>query len=189
MHKVDIKQRHRMPVLFQMILASILTFLVMSLLMFGFWILQHIKENNFQILMTELESVVHLILGIPLILLPIYMATILFIHMSKVFVYVMYSLKFIVLSSMAFLLINTVINVVTAEMYAVKTVLLFSCFFTVFTALLFTKVFHCRYKSFIIEINRLSIKPNITERLDMSLTIVISLFFLIPSLWFFFVFF
>ena len=63
MHKVDIKQRHRMPVLFQMILASILTFLVMSLLMFGFWILQHIKENNFQILMTELESVVHLILG------------------------------------------------------------------------------------------------------------------------------
>lgn len=116
---------------------------------------------------------------------PICMSSLLCIHFTGIFKYIMYSNKMVIFETTIFTLSKFFIHYkILLEGQYFKSVLLFSFVIVLYSAFIIKKFFFKRYVSFQKEISRLEMKPKISEKVDIAITIVSNIIILIPCLTF-----
>lgn len=183
---------HRRPICFQMLIAGVLGIMSISLctclwLLLSLGLDGRLDINN----LTELLS--SFLFGILIILVPINLSSLLFIHLIGIFKNIMYSVKMVILESCLLIMSNIIIHIIlrenNVEEFYVKSVLLLSIVVELYFAFFMRKIFQRRYLIFQKQLEHSNIQPNINQRVDIIITIVSSIVILIPSLFFVFVLF
>lgn len=183
---------HRRPICFQMLIAGVLGIMSISLctclwLLLSLGLDGRLEINN----LTDLLS--SFLFGILIILVPINLSSLLFIHLIGLFKNIMYSVKMVILESCLLIMSNIIIHIIlrenNVEGFYVKSVLLLSIVVELYFAFFMRMIFQRRYLIFQKQLEHSHIQPNINQRVDIIITIVSSIVILIPSLFFVFVLF
>lgn len=183
---------HRRPICFQMLIAGALGIMSISLctclwLLLSLGLDGRLDINN----LTDLLS--SFLFGILIILVPINLSSLLFIHLIGLFKNIMYSVKMVILESCLLIMSNIIIHIIlrenNVEGFYVKSVLLLSIVVELYFAFFMRKIFQRRYLIFQKQLEHSHIQPNINQRVDIIITIVSNIVILIPSLFFVFVLF
>ena len=184
--------KYRRPLFLQMLIAGAYSTVSISLCTCIWFIFSLILDRKFDI-HSLIELISSFLFGILFICIPINLSTILFIHLSGLFKYVMYSFKMIILESSLLIMSNIIIHTILIDMHIevfyVKSILLISVIVELYSAFVIKKIFHRRYLNFHEELENCHIKPNIDKRVDFVITIASNILILIPCLLFVFILF
>lgn len=136
----------------------------------------------------EIEAVITLSTASLIIFVPLCLSSLLFLHITGIYKYIMYSKRMVVLESSLLVMLDLIICWSMKVLYF-KTVTFSSLIISVVVVLVIKKIFNQRYLHFQEELEQGYVRPNIKENIDINLTVVITALLLIPSLFFVFVFF
>lgn len=119
---------------------------------------------------------------------PICLSSLLCIHFTGIFKYIMFSNKMVIFETAIFTLSKFFIyyKILLKGQYFIST-LLFSFVIVLYSAFIIKNVFFKRYASFQKKISLLEMKPKISERVDIVITIVSNIIILIPCLTFIYI--
>lgn len=184
--------KHRKPLFLQMIISGVLSIISISLCTCICMIFSLATEAklNIQNLIDLLSS---FLFGIIIICVPITLSSLLLIHLTGIFKYIMYSIRMIILESSLLIVTNIIIHLIIMDMniegFYVKSILLISIIAELYSAFVMKKLFYKRYTNFKKELEHCYVQPYIDERLDIIIAIALNIAILIPCLLFVFVLF
>lgn len=191
MSKLESK-KHRMPLFLQMLKAGVISILSISFSTCVWLIFLLVTEDRLD-LRNLIDLIDSFLFGIILFCVPISLSLLLFIHFIGLIKYVMYSVKMVVFESFLLVMSNFAGHMIIINMnidgYYFKTVLLFSVIIQLLSVGIIKDIFRRRYFNFQKELENCSIQPDIDRKIDIILTIIANILILIPSLYYFFIFF
>ncbi len=179
--------KYRNPLILQMVIAGIVSIAATIVSVCFFALLVSVMDGS-KFGHEEIAAVISLSTASLIVYVPLCLSSLLFLHLTGIYKYIMYSKRMVVLESSLLVMLDLIICWSMKALYF-KTVLFSSLIILVIAALLIKKVFNQRYLHFQEELERCYVRPNIEENIDISLTVVIIALLLIPSLFFVFVFF
>ena len=179
--------KFKKPLFLQMILAGILS--TVSITVFSLiCICIELFYNSYHINMDVLLAAWSVLNVIIFICVPVSLSLLLFIHFTGLFKYIMYSGYMVMIVSVLLALSEIFLHIIIRG-YNSKYILFFSVIIVLYTIFILKKIFFNRYLQYQKEFERLSLKYNFNEKIDVIITIVTNIIILILSLLFWYIFF
>lgn len=184
----ELKQiKFRKPYFLQMLIAYVMGFVSISVSSIIFVIISSVITDT-PTIPQLIDSIFSVLFALLIVCVPISMSLLLFIQFVGLFRYLIYSIKMVIFVSVMVVIINLIINIIFPE-FSLKSILLGSLIIVVEGVLVIKNIFKSRYMIFHKELEHCYIRPYINKKVDITLTIVINILLLIPSLFFVFIFF
>lgn len=178
---------YRKPLLLQMLIAGIISMVSITACAWTFGILVSVIERS-TLGHDAIEAIISLSAVLLIVYVPLCLSTLLFLHLTGMFKYIIYSKRMIVLESSLFVVSDLVIDWSMKELYF-KSVLFSSIIILIFAALIIKKSFQQYCLNFQKKMGNSYVRPYIEAKIDINLTIMITVLLLIPSLFFVYIFF
>lgn len=182
----ELKQiKFRKPYFLQMLIAYVVSFVSISVSSIIFVILSSVITET-PTIPQLIDSIFSILFALLIVCVPISMSLLLCIQFVGLFRYLMYSFKMVIFVSVMLVIINLIINIIFPE-FSVRSILLVSVIIVVECVLCVKNIFRSRYMIFQKEQENCHIRPYLNKKIDITLTIVINILLLIPSLLFVFI--